>query len=32
MNFDSFDISTIVLFEWDEGNTDKNKRKYNLYK
>jgi uncharacterized DUF497 family protein len=32
MNFDRFDFNEISGFEWDEGNTEKNKKKHNLDK
>ena len=32
MNFSNFDINEVSGFEWNEGNTDKNKRKHNLDK
>lgn len=32
MNFSNFEINEVSGFEWDEGNTDKNKRKHNLDK
>lgn len=32
MNFDSFDLTEVSGFEWDEGNVEKNKRKHYLDK
>ncbi len=32
MNFESLDLNAITGFEWDEGNSEKNKRKHNINK
>lgn len=32
MNFTNFDFNTVIGFEWDEGNIEKNKKKHNLDK